>query len=97
MFSVLVDPVRLAGVDWMRREIDGFVGYVKGSPPTDPGSPVCWCRADPERLSRRGAAARGHPAWTRPQWEELGDPLGRGDWGWRAAQEPRRSPHPVAD
>src|SRR5258705_7836122 len=35
MFSVLVDPARLAGVDWMRRGVDGFVGYVKASPPAD--------------------------------------------------------------
>src|SRR5207237_991072 len=33
MFAVLVDPARLAGVDWLRREIDGFVEYVKASPP----------------------------------------------------------------
>src|SRR4029077_2662122 len=40
MFSIVVDPARLAGVDWMRREIDGFVGYVKASPPPDPAKPL---------------------------------------------------------
>src|SRR5207249_323783 len=40
MFAVLIDPARLAGVDWLRREIDGFVEYVKASPPADPVAPV---------------------------------------------------------
>jgi uncharacterized oxidoreductase len=69
MFSVLVDPVRLAGVDWMRREIDGFVGYVKGSPPTDPGSPVL-VPGDPERLSREARQRAGIPL-DAATWEEL--------------------------
>jgi uncharacterized oxidoreductase len=51
MFSVLVDPARLAGVDWLRRELDGFVDYVKASPPADPGAPVL-VPGDPERLAR---------------------------------------------
>lgn len=51
MFSVLVDPARLAGVDWLRREIDGFVDYVKASPPTDTEAPVL-VPGDPERLAR---------------------------------------------
>src|SRR5437867_6365061 len=40
MFAVVLDPARLAGVDWLRREIDGFIEYVKGSPPADPAAPV---------------------------------------------------------
>jgi uncharacterized oxidoreductase len=51
MFSVLVDPARLAGVDWLRREIDGFVEYVKASPPADGAAPVL-VPGDPERLAR---------------------------------------------
>jgi uncharacterized oxidoreductase len=51
MFSVLVDPARMAGVDWLRREIDGFVDYVKASPPADPAAPVL-VPGDPERLAR---------------------------------------------
>ena len=51
MFSVLVDPARLAGVDWLRREIDGFVAYVKASPPADASAPVL-VPGDPERLAR---------------------------------------------
>jgi uncharacterized oxidoreductase len=51
MFAVLVDPARLAGVDWLRREIDGFLEYVKASPPADPNAPVL-VPGDPERLAR---------------------------------------------
>src|SRR6185295_13277066 len=69
MFSVLVDPARLAGVDWMRREIDGFVGYVKDSPPTDPASPVL-VPGDPERLAREARLRTGIPL-DPATWEEL--------------------------
>lgn len=69
MFSVLVDPARLAGVDWMRREIDGFVGYVKDSPPADPASPVL-VPGDPERLARAERLRAGIPL-DAATWEEL--------------------------
>jgi uncharacterized oxidoreductase len=69
MFSVLVDPARLAGVDWMRREVDGFVGYVKGSPPADPASPVL-VPGDPERHSREARQRAGIPL-DAVTWAEL--------------------------
>jgi hydroxycarboxylate dehydrogenase B len=58
MFSVLVDPARLAGVDWLRREIDGFVDYVKASPPAAAGAPVL-VPGDPERLAREQRQREG--------------------------------------
>jgi uncharacterized oxidoreductase len=69
MFSVIVDPARLAGVDWMRREIDGFVGYVKGSPPADPAQPVL-VPGDPERLSRAERLRAGIPL-DATTWQEI--------------------------
>ena len=42
---------RFAGLDWFRRETEGFVAYVKASPPSDPGAPVL-VPGDPERLAR---------------------------------------------
>ena len=51
MLAVLIDPARLAGVEWLRREIDGFIEYVKASPPADPKAPVL-VPGDPERLAR---------------------------------------------
>jgi uncharacterized oxidoreductase len=51
MFAVVLDPARLAGTDWLRREIDGFVAYLKGSPPQDPAAPVL-VPGEPERLAR---------------------------------------------
>jgi uncharacterized oxidoreductase len=51
MFTVLIDPGRLAGVDWLRREIDGFLDYVKSSPPVDPELPVL-VPGEPERIAQ---------------------------------------------
>jgi uncharacterized oxidoreductase len=60
MFSVLVDPIRLAGIDWLRREIDGFVSYVKASPPVDRAAPVL-VPGDPERITREERLRTGIP------------------------------------
>jgi len=60
MFAVLVDPERLAGMDWLRREIDGFVAYVKASPPVDPAAPVL-VPGDPERTTREERLRTGIP------------------------------------
>jgi uncharacterized oxidoreductase len=71
MFTVLVDPGRLAGVDWLRREIDGFLDYVKASPPADPKLPVL-VPGEPERLAQaeRGRAGIEVDATT---WAEIVD------------------------
>ena len=69
MFSIVVDPARLAGSDWLRREIDGFVGYVKESPPADSSRPVL-VPGDPERLSRDERSRAGIPL-DRATWEGL--------------------------
>jgi len=58
MFCVLVDPARMAGVDWLRREIDGFVDYVKASPPSDGSAPPL-VPGDPERLARERRQREG--------------------------------------
>ena len=69
MFSVLVDPARLAGNDWLRREIDGFVEYVKASPPADPDAPVL-VPGDPERLAHAQRAKDGIEV-DETTWEEI--------------------------
>jgi LDH2 family malate/lactate/ureidoglycolate dehydrogenase len=69
MFSIVVDPARLAGADWLRREIDGFVGYVKASPPADASKPVL-VPGDPERLSRAERGRDGIPL-DAGTWSEL--------------------------
>ena len=58
MFAVVLDPARLAGVDWLRREVDGFVDYLKGSPPADPSAPVL-VPGEPERLARAERSRTG--------------------------------------
>jgi hydroxycarboxylate dehydrogenase B len=77
MFAVLVDPARLAGVDWLRREIDGFVDYVKASPAADPALPVL-VPGDPERIAHAERTRDG--IYVDPTtWEELlaaGETLG---------------------
>lgn len=69
MFAVLVDPARLAGVDWLRRETDGFLDYVKASPPANPGEPVL-VPGEPERLARAERARTGI-AVDATTWEEI--------------------------
>ena len=58
MTTILIDPARLAGVEWLRREIDGFVDYVKASPPADPAAPVL-VPGDPERLAQAERSRSG--------------------------------------
>ena len=55
---LLIDPGRLAGVDWLRREIDGFIDYVKASPPVDPRLPVL-VPGEPERIAQDERARTG--------------------------------------
>jgi len=77
MLAVLIDPARLAGVDWLRREIDGFLDYLKASPPADPAAPVL-VPGDPERIAREERARTGIPV-DAATWEEIlqaGDKLG---------------------
>ncbi|HEU5319294.1 MAG TPA: malate/lactate/ureidoglycolate dehydrogenase, partial [Methylomirabilota bacterium] len=69
MFAVVVDPARLAGSDWLRREIDGFVDYVKASPAADPAEPVL-IPGDPERLARDERARSGIVVDS-TTWEEI--------------------------
>ena len=69
MLSILIDPARFAGVDWFRREVDGFVDFVKASPPADPDAPVL-VPGEPERLARE---ARQHDGIEvdPTTWEEI--------------------------
>jgi uncharacterized oxidoreductase len=69
MTAFLVDPMRLAGTEWLRREIDGFVAYVKASPPAVPGAPVL-VPGDPERMAREERLRDGI-AVDATTWEEI--------------------------
>jgi hydroxycarboxylate dehydrogenase B len=69
MFAVLLDPARLAGTDWLRREIDGFIDYLKGSPPADPNAPVL-VPGEPERLARADRSRHGIEV-DEKTWEEI--------------------------
>src|SRR5258707_1075521 len=69
MFSIVVDPAPLAGVDWMRRGDDRLLGVREGPPPPPPGSPVL-VPGDPERLSREARQRVGIPLDV-ATWEEL--------------------------
>ena len=69
MLAVLIDPARLAGVDWLHREIDGFVDYVKASPPANPDEPVL-VPGDPERIAREERSRTGI-AVDATTWEEI--------------------------
>jgi hydroxycarboxylate dehydrogenase B len=69
MLSILIDPARFAGVDWFRREVDGFVEFVKASPPADPTAPVL-VPGDPERLAREARLRDGIEV-DATTWEEI--------------------------
>jgi uncharacterized oxidoreductase len=69
MFAIVLDPARLAGVDWLRREVDGFLDYVKASPPADPKAPVL-VPGDPERAARAERSKSGIVV-DGTTWEEL--------------------------
>ncbi len=69
VLAILIDPARLAGVEWLRREIEGFVQYVKASPPADPAAPVL-VPGDPERIARDERLRTGIPVDT-TTWEEI--------------------------
>ena len=69
MFAVLIDPARMAGVESLRREIAGFVEYVKASPPADPRAPVL-VPGDPERMARE-ERARTSVTVDATTWEEI--------------------------
>jgi uncharacterized oxidoreductase len=69
MLTILIDPARLAGVEWLRREVDGFIDYVKASPPAEPGAPIL-VPGDPERAARAERAQRGIEV-DAPTWEEI--------------------------
>jgi uncharacterized oxidoreductase len=58
MLAILLDPARLAGAEWLRREIDGFVDYVKASPPAEASTPVL-VPGDPERAARADRTRSG--------------------------------------
>ncbi len=75
MFTILVDPARLAGTDWLRRELDGFLDYVKGSPPADPALPVL-VPGDPERMARAQREREGIEI-DATTWEEVVDAAGK--------------------
>ena len=69
MFALLIDPARLAGVDWFRREVNGFVDYVKASPPANAGEPVL-VPGDPERIAREERGRTGITVDT-TTWNEI--------------------------
>jgi hydroxycarboxylate dehydrogenase B len=69
MFTVVIDPGRLAGVDWLRREIDGVLDYVKSSPPVDPKLPVL-VPGEPERIAQ-GERARTGIEVDATTWDEI--------------------------
>ena len=60
MTSFLVDPERLAGAGWLAREVDGFVRYLKESPPANPSAPVL-VPGDPERAAAAERRREGIP------------------------------------
>jgi len=54
----LANAHHIGRVDWLKREIDGFIDYVKASPPADPKLPVL-VPGEPERLAQAERSRAG--------------------------------------
>jgi uncharacterized oxidoreductase len=74
MLAIVIDPAHLVEGDFMKREIDAVIDYVKASPPADPAEPVL-VAGDPERLSRAELEIAGIEIEERT-WEALMDAAG---------------------
>jgi uncharacterized oxidoreductase len=60
MLTIVIDPTRLAARDFIEREIDGVVAWVKSADPLDPEVPVL-VAGEPERMKRAERLANGIP------------------------------------
>ncbi|TIC85163.1 malate/lactate/ureidoglycolate dehydrogenase [Crenobacter intestini] len=56
--AFIVDPARLADLDWLASEYDAMVGYIKSSPSPDPAQPVLMA-GEPELARRAVRQAEG--------------------------------------
>ena len=77
MLSVVIDPVRLVGDDWLTNEIDGFLDYVRSCRPASDAAPVL-VPGDPERTTAARRLSGGIPL-DETTWQELvatGEALG---------------------
>jgi len=67
MLTIVLDPTRLSTRDYIERELDGLVQFVKSAAPLDPDLPVL-VAGEPERISRAERLAEGIPiddsTWT---------------------------------
>ena len=69
MLSIIIDPSRLVGSDFYRREMDATLDHVKASPPLTPDEPVL-APGDPERETMRRRLVEGIPIDAQT-WSEL--------------------------
>ena len=77
MLSVVIDPVRFVGDDWLANEIDGFLDYVRSCRPAIDAAPVL-VPGDPERTTAARRLSGGIPL-DETTWQELvatGEALG---------------------
>ena len=77
MLSVVIDPVRLVGDDWLTNEINGLLDYVRSCRPAIDAAPVL-VPGDPERTTAAHRLSGGIPL-DETTWQELvatGEALG---------------------
>ncbi len=60
LFAIVIDPGRIADLDYFRAEIEAVLAYVKASPPRVPGVPVLTA-GEPERSARADRLVNGVP------------------------------------
>jgi uncharacterized oxidoreductase len=71
MLTVVIDPLRMAGADFIRTEIDELVAYMKATQAADPSLPVL-VPGEPERIARAHRIAEGIEI-DDTTWKEIGE------------------------
>jgi uncharacterized oxidoreductase len=69
MLTIVIDPSRLIGREWLREEIAAMTAYITASPPARSDEPVL-IPGDPERGTRAERLARGVPV-DDETWREI--------------------------
>jgi hydroxycarboxylate dehydrogenase B len=69
MLTIVLDPARLASIDYVLAEVDAFIAYVKSAAPTNPDLPVL-VPGEPERLARAERLKHGIPV-DATSWGEI--------------------------
>ena len=72
MTTILIDPARLADMDWLRQEFDAMAGWIRSSPPATAGQPV-QLAGEPERRQQRHERLQWGTGMAEAEWQGIVD------------------------